>query len=83
MSSSIEHEVARLDPRDQEYVAQLEPEERPVVVSALVRHRRQPLLEVGDELPYLAGLRLNDRERVLLGSLVDAAPLVLVFGSFT
>ena len=44
---------------------------------------RPDRLQVGDALPELSLLALDDAQPVALSSLVDGRPLVLVFGSFT
>jgi hypothetical protein len=72
-----------LDPRDAEYAATLPAEERGTVLETVTRFRRPDRLRVGDELPDLALLQLEDGTPVELGSLVNGRPLVLVFGSFT
>jgi len=72
-----------LDPRDLEYAETLSGEEREAVVATVTRFRRPDRLGVSDPLPDLDLLRLEDRARVPLGSLVADRPLVLVFGSFT
>jgi hypothetical protein len=77
------NEWDRLDPRDREYAETLDPEERDVVVSTLLRYRREAVLRIGDRLPDLPLLRLEDGGRVLLPDLFAGRPLVLVFGSFT
>ena len=74
---------AYLDPREREYVESLSGEERATVVAAMSRFRRPDSLRVGDPLPYLELLRLEDAERVPLRSQLGDRPLVLVFGSFT
>jgi len=76
-------ELARLDPRDREYVDSLERDEREVVVSTILRHQRESRIASGDRLPALSLHRLEDGARVQLRDLVDGRPLVLVFGSFT
>ena len=72
-----------LDPRDAEYAATLPADERDTVLETVTRFRRPDRLRVGDELPDLALLQLDDGTPVELGSLVIGRPLVLVFGSFT
>jgi hypothetical protein len=72
-----------LDPRDREYAGSLPDDERETVVATVSRFRRPERLGVGDPLPRLGLLRLEDGRPVPLGSLVDGRPLVLVFGSFT
>jgi hypothetical protein len=74
---------AYLHPLDREYVETLSGDEREMVVSTVTRFRRPDRLRVGDALPALDALRLEDGRPVALGSLVDSRPLVLVFGSFT
>ena len=74
---------AFLHPRDLEYVETLSGEERETVVSTVARFRRPDRLAVGDELPALDLLGLEDGRRIPVGSLVERRPLVLVFGSFT
>jgi hypothetical protein len=76
-------DYAALDPRDAAYVATLEGPERDVVVSTVARFRKPDRLRVGDPLPSLELVRLEDGESVPLGSLAAERPLVLVFGSFT
>lgn len=83
MSEAGPSEHDGLDPRDREYVETLGPDEREVVVSSLLRYRREPQLGVGDRLFALDLLELEDGRRVRLGDLPDGRPLVLVFGSFT
>jgi hypothetical protein len=72
-----------LDPRDRTYAELLPAEERETIVAAVERFRRPDRLAVGDPLPRLEALRLDDGARVRLDSLVGGKPLVLVFGSFT
>ena len=72
-----------LDPRDRAHAESLPPDERDVVVTTVGRFRRPERLAVGDPLPQLDLLRLDDGSHASLGSLVDGRPLVLVFGSFT
>jgi hypothetical protein len=72
-----------LDPRDAEYAATLPADERDTVLDTVTRFRRPERLRVGDELPELELLRLDDGSAVELASLVAGRPLVLVFGSFT
>ncbi|MDH4341105.1 MAG: hypothetical protein OEW47_12180 [Thermoleophilia bacterium] len=72
-----------LDPRDREYVATLEGEAREVVVSAVLRYRHEDRLRVGDPLPLLSAVRLENGSPVSLAGLTGNRPLVLVFGSFT
>jgi hypothetical protein len=72
-----------LDPRDAEYAETLPPEERDTVLATVTRFRRPDRLRVGDALPQLELLRLDDERPVDLGSLVAGKPVVLVFGSFT
>jgi hypothetical protein len=75
--------LVRLDPRDRAYVEELDEEEREIVVSTVARYRRPDGLGVGDELPALAAVRLEDGSSVELRDLVLDRPLLLVFGSFT
>jgi len=72
-----------LDPRDREYTESLPAEERETIVATVTRFRRPDSLRVGDALPELDLLALDDSQSVALSSLVDGRPLVLVFGSFT
>ena len=72
-----------IDPRDREYTESLTGDERETVVSTVTRFRRPDRLWVGDPLPDLEVLGLEDGRPVRLGSLVAGRPLVLVFGSFT
>jgi len=74
---------AHLHPRDAEYIETLPEDERAVVAATVSRFRRPDRLRVGDELPALELLRLEDRSPVPIASLPDGRPLVLVFGSFT
>ncbi len=83
MAVADSNEQERLDSRDREYVESLDAEERDVVVSTLLRYRREPQLGVGDRLPELELLELQGGRRVPLGELLGGRPLVLVFGSFT
>ena len=76
-------EHSYLDPRDREYAEALSGDERETVVATVTRFRRPDQLHVGDPLPTLELLRLEDAAPVPLASLVDGRPLVLVFGSFT
>src|SRR5262245_17392288 len=73
---------AHLDPRDAEYARTLTGVERDAMVRTVARFRRPDRLRVGDPLPKLDLLRLEDGSRVPLESLVGEIPLVLVFGSF-
>jgi hypothetical protein len=72
-----------LDPRDRKYVATLDGEAREVVVSAVTRYWREDRLDIGDPLPPLAAIRLDDGSPVDISDLIAGRPLVLVFGSFT
>jgi len=72
-----------LDPRDREYAESLPAEEREAVIATVTRFRRSDSLRVGDGVPDLHVLALDDARLVALESLVDGRPLVLVFGSFT
>jgi len=72
-----------LDSRDREHAASLEGEAREVVVSTVTRYRREDRLHVGDLVPRLEAVRLEDGSPVNLADLVADRPLVLVFGSFT
>jgi hypothetical protein len=72
-----------VDPRDREYAESLSGEERETVVATVSRFRRPDALRVGDPLPEVDLLRLEDAESRRLQSLLDGRPLVLVFGSFT
>jgi hypothetical protein len=72
-----------LDPRDAEYAATLPADERATVLETVTRFRQPDRLGVGDELPDLALLQLQDGTPVELRSLGTGRPLVLVFGSFT
>ena len=72
-----------LDPRDREYAATLDVNEREIVVSTVSRYRREDRLRVGDPLPTGELLRLESGLPLSLESLVTGRPLALVFGSFT
>ena len=72
-----------LDARDREYAESLPAGERDTVMATVTRFRRSDSLGVGDALPELDLLALDDARPVALRSLVDGRPLVLVFGSFT
>jgi hypothetical protein len=72
-----------LDPRDAEYAESLPAGERETVVATVSRFRRPDRLRVGDALPDLGVLRLEDGTETSLRSLAGGRPLVLVFGSFT
>ncbi len=72
-----------LDPRDAEYAESLRADERETVVATVSRFRRPDRLRVGDALPDLELLRLEDGTETPLASLAGGRPLVLVFGSFT
>jgi hypothetical protein len=72
-----------LHPLDREYADTLAEDERETVVATVTRFRRPDSLRVGDELPDLELLRLQDGGNVAVRSLADGRPLVLVFGSFT
>ncbi len=74
---------AYLHPRDLEYIETLAADERESAVATITRFRRPDRLRVGDALPHLDLLRLEDGRPVQLESLVDGRPLLLVFGSFT
>ena len=75
--------LERLDPRDRAYAEELPPEERDVVVATVAGYRRPDRLAVGDLLPALTALSLEDGSRVELRALAHDRPLLLVFGSFT
>jgi hypothetical protein len=72
-----------IDPRDREYVAGLDADDRDVVLETLARYRAPDLLVAGDELPDVEVFALEDGSCVRLVELLVGAPLVLVFGSFT
>ncbi len=72
-----------LDPREREYAESLPADERETVIETVARFRRPDNLRVGDDLPELEALRLEDAQPIALRSLLDGRPLVLVFGSFT
>ena len=73
-----------LDPRDAEYAESLSADERETVVATVSRFRRPDVLRVGDALPEVELLRLEDGAPLPLGSLATGGmPVVLVFGSFT
>jgi len=72
-----------LDPRDAEYAETLPAEDRDTVLATVTRFRRPDRLHVGDALPKLELLRLEDDRTAELRSLVTGKPLVLIFGSFT
>ena len=81
--SARQYSMEHLDPRDREYAETLPADERETVVATVTRFRRPDSLQVGDGLPDLSLMRLEDGRPVALRSLVDGRPLVLVFGSFT
>ena len=83
MASDGDPRLGRLDPRDREYAGELEADEREIVVSTVARYRRPERLRVGDDLPDLAAVRLEDGAPVALRDLAREQPLLLVFGSFT
>ncbi len=83
MGVSEDPRLERLDPRDRAYAEELPPGEREVVVTSVARYRRPERLAVGDPIPELAAVRLDDGSRVELRDLVRERPLLLVFGSFT
>ena len=72
-----------LDPRDRAHVATLDGPDRELVASTVTRFRKEDRLEVGDPVPELALLRLEDGTAERLAALVGERPLVLFFGSFT
>ena len=73
-----------LDQRDREYVESVtDAEKRATVVSTILRYQQPDRLEVGDAVPQLELFRMEDASAVRLGELVEARPLVLVFGSYT
>ena len=74
---------AYLHPRDLEYIDTLADDERETVVATVSRFPRPNHVPLGDELPRLDLLRLEDGRPVRLASLVEGRPLLLVFGSFT
>jgi hypothetical protein len=73
----------RLDARDRAYVEELPPERREIVVATVARYRKPERLGVGDPLPALTALSLDDGSPVELRTLARDRPLLLVFGSFT
>jgi hypothetical protein len=75
--------VPYLDARDRAYADSLPDDERATVVSTVTRFRRPESLDVGDTVPDVELLRLENAKPIRLGSLVDGRPAVLVFGSFT
>jgi hypothetical protein len=83
MATAPDPRLERLDPRDREYADRLEGEERELVVATVARFRRPDALRVGDALPALCALRLEDGSPVALRDLASERPLLLVFGSFT
>lgn len=78
-----EADLTRLEPRDRAYAESLGAEERKVVLSTVLRYRHPDRLQVGDPLPSLELVRLEDGRAVRLDALADDRPLVLVFGSYT
>jgi hypothetical protein len=73
-----------LNPGDRSYVETLPPgAERDAVVASLARHRKPEAVRSGDPLPAVTVRRVDDLEPVELTELVQARPLLLVFGSFT
>ena len=78
-----ELDLTGLDPRDRQHAESLDPEQRDVVASTLVRYRRPDRIRVGDPVPPLEVTRLEDGEAVRLDELAGGRPLVLAFGSFT
>ena len=71
------------DPRDLEFLREIEsPEERAVVEASLDRHRRADRLAPGDPVPDLTLRRLESPERVRLAG-PRSRPLALFFGSYT
>jgi hypothetical protein len=83
MSEDADLDGLHLDPRDREYIAGLDGEEREIVVSTIARYQRQSGLRAGESIPALELYRLDDGEHVRLVELAAGRPLVLVFGSFT
>jgi hypothetical protein len=83
VASETDPRLAGLDPRDRAYAEELAPDEREVVVASVARHRKPEALRVGDALPDLAALSLDDRRPVAVRALAEERPLLLVFGSFT
>jgi hypothetical protein len=75
--------LAQLDARDRAYAETLDPDEREVVASTIVRYQRRGQLKLGDAIPELDVYSLNGGRPVPLSALATRRPLVLVFGSFT
>lgn len=78
-----ELDTTRLEPRDRAYAESLGAEEQKVVLSTVLRFRHPDRLQVGDPLPSLELVRLEDGRAVRVDTLADDRPLVLVFGSYT
>jgi hypothetical protein len=83
VSTASDPRLERLDPRDRAYAEQLDGDEREIVVSTVARYRRADRLSVGDDLPDLTAVGLDDGSAVALRDLARERPLLLVFGSFT
>ena len=83
MAASVDPRLERLDPRDRAYAEELDADEREAVVATVSRYRHPDRLRVGDPLPALGAVALDDGSLVQLGDLARDQPLLLVFGSFT
>jgi hypothetical protein len=81
----VDAELSTLvDAQDREYVSGIEsPEERAVVVSALLRYRVPEQLAVGDPVPAVEVHRLDPPGVIRLDRLVQDSSAVFVFGSYT
>jgi hypothetical protein len=75
--------LERLDPRDRAYAEELDGDDREIVVATVARYRSPDRLAVGEPLPALTVVRLEDGSPVALRELARDRPLLLVFGSFT
>jgi hypothetical protein len=73
-----------VDASDRAYVSQIEDAgERRTVLASLVRHRSPETLAVGDPMPQVAVVEIEQRSVVRLDELVGGRPALLVFGSYT
>ena len=83
MDTTHDERLARLNPRDREYIAGLPDAQREVVTSTISRYWKEDGLGVGDPVPRLGLTEAATLRSVALGELTADRPVLLVFGSYT
>ena len=67
----------------EEVASEPDPQRQEVMAEAISRYRRPDRLEVGDPVPALSLVRLEENDSVRLDVFAGARPLMLIFGSYT